>query len=145
MPETARAADERASTRSLDALPKAHVHLHVDGAYPREAVTLLAAGKGRSFPFPDRFADVWHFFDEYGRVPALVDSLDELAMRAAHAGVDHVGMDAGAVAAGREAAVERERALIDAIQSPRRFCAGLEQHACPQEAARENIQTSAHV
>ncbi|MBW4042946.1 MAG: adenosine deaminase [Acidobacteria bacterium] len=80
MPETVRTADERGRTRSLEALPKAHVHLHVDGAYPREAVTRLAAGKGLSFPFPDRFTDVWHFFDEYGRVPALVDSLGELAM-----------------------------------------------------------------
>ena len=80
MPEILRGADERPQARSLDALPKAHVHLHVDGAYPREAVSRLAASKGRLFRFPDRFTDVWHFFDQYGRVPALVESLDELAM-----------------------------------------------------------------
>lgn len=55
------------------------MHLHLDGAYPRDAVIALARGKGRSFGFPDAFTDIWHFFDEYGRVPALVDSLDELA------------------------------------------------------------------
>jgi adenosine deaminase len=65
--------------RSLDRLPKAHVHLHVDGAYPRAAVVALAARKEQQFAFPERFTDVWHFFDEYGRVPVLVDTLDELA------------------------------------------------------------------
>lgn len=69
-----------AASRSLAELPKAHVHLHLDGGYPREAVARLAASQNLSFAFPDRFRDVWHFFDEYGRVPALVQSLDELSM-----------------------------------------------------------------
>ena len=45
----------------------------------------------------------------------------ELAVGAAHAGVDHVGVDAGAIAGWHEAAVERQRALVDAIESPRCF------------------------
>jgi adenosine deaminase len=80
MTEITGGAAEHASARSLDTLPKAHVHLHLDGAYPRDAVVSLAASKGRAFGFPDRFTDVWHFFDEYIRVPQLVDSLDELAL-----------------------------------------------------------------
>jgi adenosine deaminase len=65
--------------RSLRALPKAHVHVHLDGSYPREAVAALAARKGVGFLVPDRFDDVWQFFDAYGTVPRLVETHEELA------------------------------------------------------------------
>ncbi|MEW1958837.1 adenosine deaminase [Kineococcus sp. NPDC059986] len=76
------------STRSLTALPKVHVHAHLDGSYPREAVLALARRRGvevdlpqRSGAFggPDGWHDVWEFFAAYGRVPALVEDLDDLA------------------------------------------------------------------
>lgn len=65
--------------RSLRALPKAHLHVHLDGSYPRSAVDRLAARRGRAFGVPAAFADVWQFFDLYGTVPALVDSHEDLA------------------------------------------------------------------
>jgi adenosine deaminase len=61
-------------------LPKVHVHAHLDGSYPRAAVLRLAARRGVEFEFPESFADVWDFFDHYGRVPALVDDLADLAI-----------------------------------------------------------------
>jgi adenosine deaminase len=61
-------------------LPKVHVHAHLDGSYPRDAVLRLARRRGVAFEFPDGFADVWDFFDHYGRVPPLVDDLDDLAI-----------------------------------------------------------------
>ena len=54
-------------------------------------------------------------------------------MRAAHAGVNHIGVDAGAVGAESEAAVERQGALIDPIEAPR-DCA-LPAAAAPPQAA----------
>jgi len=69
----------RAST-DIDAveLPKVHVHAHLDGSYPREAVERLARRRGVPFDFPDQFVDVWDFFDHYGRVPELVENLSDL-------------------------------------------------------------------
>ena len=66
------------SGRSLRALPKVHVHAHLDGSYPREAVLALARRSGVPADLPRSFTDVWHFFEAYGRVPALVRSLDDL-------------------------------------------------------------------
>ncbi len=65
--------------RPLRALPKAHLHVHLDGSYPRSAVERLAARRGRAFDVPDGFTDVWEFFDRYGTVPALVESHEDLA------------------------------------------------------------------
>ena len=65
--------------RSPTALPKVHVHAHLDGSYPREAVTELARRRGVDVELPTEFADVWRFFEAYGRVPALVHDLDDLA------------------------------------------------------------------
>jgi adenosine deaminase len=66
--------------RPLAALPKAHLHAHLDGSYPLAAVQALAARRGGGeLHVPERFADVWAFFDAYGTVPALVASLDDLA------------------------------------------------------------------
>lgn len=67
------------AARSLQALPKAHLHVHLDGAYPRAAVEALAARRGRSFEVPPAFGDVWEFFAAYGTVPALVESHEDLA------------------------------------------------------------------
>lgn len=67
-----------AATSVLD-LPKAHLHVHLDGAYPVDAVMALAGRRGRAFAIPDSFADVWAFFDAYGTVPALIESHDDLA------------------------------------------------------------------
>ena len=66
-------------SRSLVDLPKAHVHVHLDGSYPLAAVTALARERGAGFAVPERFATVWEFFDAYGTVPALVRDLDDLA------------------------------------------------------------------
>ncbi|WP_432511324.1 adenosine deaminase family protein [Kineococcus sp. SYSU DK001] len=78
--------------RSLTALPKVHVHAHLDGSYPRRAVLDLARRRGldldpeADLPVragasggPGGWRDVWEFFDAYGRVPALVADLDDLA------------------------------------------------------------------
>jgi adenosine deaminase len=74
--------------RSLTALPKVHVHAHLDGSYPREAVLELARRRGVPVDLPVRggpaatgegWPDVWAFFEAYGRVPALVADLDDLA------------------------------------------------------------------
>jgi adenosine deaminase len=66
------------TTRSLDLLPKVHVHAHLDGSYPRDAVEALATAQGARFGVPHRFETVWDFFDAYGTVPALVRDLDDL-------------------------------------------------------------------
>ena len=65
--------------RSLRALPKAHLHAHLDGSYPLDAVGALARRRGLPFHVPDRFDDVWAFFDAYGTVPALIESHEDLA------------------------------------------------------------------
>jgi adenosine deaminase len=65
--------------RVLRDLPKAHLHVHLDGGYPRDAVRRLARRRGLDFTVPDRFTDVWEFFAAYGTVPALVQRHEELA------------------------------------------------------------------
>jgi len=65
--------------RSLRALPKAHLHAHLDGSYPLAAVQALARRRGISFRVPDAFTDVWAFFDAYGTVPELIESHEDLA------------------------------------------------------------------
>ncbi|MCW2844550.1 MAG: adenosine deaminase [Nocardioides sp.] len=65
--------------RDLDALPKVHVHVHLDGSFPRAAVQRLARRRGRSFTAPRTFASVHDFFSAYGEVPPLVESLGDLA------------------------------------------------------------------
>src|SRR5947209_2712059 len=64
--------------RSLRGLPKAHLHVHLDGSYPLPAVQALAGRRGAAFDVPPEFADVWQFFDHYGTVPALVESHEDL-------------------------------------------------------------------
>lgn len=61
-------------------LPKVHVHAHLDGSYPREAVLRLARRRGVPFEFPEAFVDVWDFFDHYGRVAALIEDLGDLVV-----------------------------------------------------------------
>jgi adenosine deaminase len=69
-----------AERRSLQALPKAHLHVHLDGSYPLHAVETLARRQGASFQVPGSFATVWEFFDAYGTVPRLVRSHEDLAL-----------------------------------------------------------------
>ena len=73
--------EARAATRSrpLRTLPKAHLHAHLDGAYPVDAVRELAGRRGRRFDVPASFGDVWEFFEAYGTVPALVKTHEDLA------------------------------------------------------------------
>jgi|TARA_B100000378_G_scaffold264749_1_gene248713 adenosine deaminase len=65
-------------SRSLIDLPKVHVHAHLDGSYPLDAVQLVAARHDAGFEVPESFATVWDFFDAYGTVPALVRDFDDL-------------------------------------------------------------------
>jgi hypothetical protein len=57
--------------------------------------------------------------DAGGEVADPVGAAVELAMRPPYAGVDDIRMHAGTVPGRDEPAVERERALIDAIEAPR--------------------------
>ncbi len=66
-------------SRDLASLPKAHLHAHLDGSYPRAAVDRLANRRNREFTVPDRFTDVWDFFERYGSVAALVETHEDLA------------------------------------------------------------------
>ncbi|MFD1715504.1 adenosine deaminase [Amnibacterium flavum] len=66
--------------RDLLQLPKVHVHAHLDGSYPLDAVLELARRRGAAFEVPSVFRDVDHFFAAYGTVPDLVDDLADLAM-----------------------------------------------------------------
>jgi adenosine deaminase len=68
-----------AANGDLTGLPKVHVHAHLDGSYPLDAVRALAARRGVAFDAPRAFTDVWSFFDAYGTVPDLVEDLDDLA------------------------------------------------------------------
>lgn len=65
--------------RSLRALPKAHLHAHLDGCYPPAAVAELAGRRGVAFAVPEMFGDVWEFFAAYGTVPEMVDGHEDLA------------------------------------------------------------------
>jgi adenosine deaminase len=67
------------AVRSLRALPKAHLHTHLDGSYPVAAVQALAQRRGVAFDVPGTFTDVWEFFDAYGTVPEMVGSHEDLA------------------------------------------------------------------
>ncbi len=70
--------DDKAE-RSLRSLPKTHLHVHLDGSYPLHAVQTLARRRGVAFEVPERFPDVWAFFEAYGSVPRLVETHDDLA------------------------------------------------------------------
>lgn len=65
--------------RGLTALPKVHVHAHLDGSYPLEAVRALAERRGARFDVPATYGDVWEFFSVYARATDLVEDLDDLA------------------------------------------------------------------
>jgi adenosine deaminase len=65
--------------RSLRSLPKAHLHVHLDGSYPLDAVQSLARRRGIAFEVPETFPDVWSFFEAYGTVPRLVETHEDLA------------------------------------------------------------------
>jgi adenosine deaminase len=76
---TGHAAPVPERVRPLRALPKAHLHAHLDGSYPLRAVEALARRQGFPFRVPQTFADVWEFFDFYGTVPDLVQTHEDLA------------------------------------------------------------------
>jgi adenosine deaminase len=66
-------------SRSLSGLPKPHLHVHLDGSFPRVWVAGLAARRGIRLPPPDSFESTDEFFRRYLEIPALIGSLDELA------------------------------------------------------------------
>jgi adenosine deaminase len=76
---TGNSSAERETARSLRALPKAHLHAHLDGSYPRRAVEALARRRGVPFRIPAVFTDVWEFFAFYGTVPELIETHEDLA------------------------------------------------------------------
>jgi adenosine deaminase len=65
--------------RPLRTLPKAHLHAHLDGSYPRESVQALALRNGMGLTASGTFTDVWEFFAAYATVPRLVQSHEDLA------------------------------------------------------------------
>lgn len=67
------------SGRNLTDLPKVHVHVHLDGSYPVEAVRDLASRQGGTFEAPRGFDSVSEFFQSYGTVPDLVQTPEDLA------------------------------------------------------------------
>jgi adenosine deaminase len=68
-----------ASERSVAALPKAHLHLHLEGSFPHDAVEALARKRHRQFLPPKCYRHVDEFFSAYLEVVELVETLDELA------------------------------------------------------------------
>jgi len=66
--------------RSTVALPKAHLHIHADGSFPRAAVRELAGRHGATAPEPPgRFDDTDEFFRRYAQICDLPQTLDDLA------------------------------------------------------------------
>lgn len=65
--------------RPLRALPKAHLHAHLDGSFPRHAVEALARRRGMAFHVPETFGDVWEFFDAYKAATDLIETHEDLA------------------------------------------------------------------
>jgi adenosine deaminase len=67
------------SVRPLVNLPKGHFHVHLDGAFPADAIGRLAKTQGKTIEIPAVFRDVWHFFNLFDEVAGLVSALDELS------------------------------------------------------------------
>jgi len=66
--------------RSTTLLPKAHLHVHADGSFPRHAVQALASRRGLTAPEPPGgFEDTEEFFRRYATMCDLPAELDDLA------------------------------------------------------------------
>ena len=71
------------STADLVALPKAELHLHLEGAIRPETARELADRCGKPMPRTGRFADLGEFVGAYERARDLIHGLDDLRRVAA--------------------------------------------------------------
>jgi adenosine deaminase len=62
----------RAGTRSLLDLPKAHLHLHLDGSLRRSTVEEIALEEGREVPRPKGYGSFEHFMDTIAAAAACL-------------------------------------------------------------------------
>ncbi|MFG3258913.1 adenosine deaminase [Streptomyces sp. NPDC048172] len=80
--------------RSLVELPKAHLHLHLDGSLRRSTVEEIAAAEGREVPWPSGYGSFAHFMETITAAAACLR--DEEDVRRA---VREIVEDAGAAGA----------------------------------------------
>jgi adenosine deaminase len=62
----------RIGTRSLLDLPKAHLHLHLDGSLRRETVEEIARQEGRAVPRPKGYGSFGHFMETIAAAAACL-------------------------------------------------------------------------
>jgi adenosine deaminase len=62
----------RVGTRSLVALPKAHLHLHLDGSPRRSTVDEIAREEGREVPRPSGYGSFGHFMETIAAAAACL-------------------------------------------------------------------------
>ncbi|GAA2096863.1 adenosine deaminase [Streptomyces albiaxialis] len=84
-----------AGARSLVDLPKAHLHLHLDGSLRRSTVEEIAAEEGRQVPWPSGYGSFAHFMETITAAAACLRD-EEDVRRAVHEIVEDA-RDAGAV------------------------------------------------
>jgi len=65
--------------RSLHTLPKAHLHLHLEGTARPATIAEFAAEQGKSFSLPERWDSFAQFNDAYAAAVACITRPDQLA------------------------------------------------------------------